>query len=248
MQPNPVKFQGIVIQYGNRIENIEFNISRPTIKPSAKVKLLGVHIDAKLNFEEHVNALCRKASWHINALCRISKYLDLPSRKAVYHAFVLSNFQYCNVIWHFCSKESQIKLEKIHKRALRVVLNDYTSSYTELLRMMKRPSLYVSRIKDILLDVYKTTNGTNPSFLCDLFTSSDIPYDVRDPYILVQPKVRTEKYGKHSFRYFGSKVWNELPMEMKNASDLEHFKSCIESWTGPECSCSSCILCFINRM
>ena len=248
MQANPVKFQGIILQSRNVEECLSFSISGATISPSSKVKLLGIHIDAKLSFDNHVDTICKKAAWHICALSRIAKHLNQQGRKSVYHAFVLSNFQYCDVVWHFCSKESQIKLEKLHRRALRVVLNDFTCSYAELLESINRPSLYVSRLKSIVTEVFKTINGLNPSFMNDMFVNNDINYELRDPSKLIQPRVRSDKYGKCSLRYHGAKLWNDLPVEIKCTENLTEFKGLIQSWTGPSCSCSHCILCVINQM
>ena len=59
--------------------------------------------------------------------------VSLNIRMSIYIAFIASNFNYCNTVWHFCSNRGLYKLEKIHKQALRVVLNDYFSSYCHLL-------------------------------------------------------------------------------------------------------------------
>ena len=46
------------------------------------------------------------------------------------------------------------KLEKAHKQTLRVVLNDYTSSYRVLSDTVPKPTLYVSRLKSIAIQAY----------------------------------------------------------------------------------------------
>ena len=40
--------------------------------------------------------------------------------------------------------------------ALRVMLNDYTSSYSDMLEVVKRPMLYISRIKNIAIETFKS--------------------------------------------------------------------------------------------
>ena len=76
-------------------------------------------------------------------------------------------------MWHFGSKSSAVKVEKVNKRALRVVLNDYVSSYPELLLKTERSSLYVSRIKTIAIEIYNCKNYINVAYVGDLFTSHD---------------------------------------------------------------------------
>ena len=91
------------------------------------VKLLGVLIDDNLSFNEHVSKLCVKAARQTNALRRIVKYIPNECRLNIYQAFISSNFNYCDTVWHFCSNRSTYKIEKVHKNALRVTLNNFNS-------------------------------------------------------------------------------------------------------------------------
>ena len=61
------------------------------------VKLLGVIIDNKLNFNEHVTRLCKKANQKLHALARISKYLGTEKLRILMKAFIV----YCPLIWMF---------------------------------------------------------------------------------------------------------------------------------------------------
>ena len=56
-------------------ENISLNIDDEIIKGSKSVKLVGVTIDNKLDFSEHVSNICKKVSKKLHALARISKYI-----------------------------------------------------------------------------------------------------------------------------------------------------------------------------
>ena len=85
----------------NDNNEVTFNVSDVIIPPSDQVKLLGLKIDKKLNFESHIGGICKKASWHIGAIARIAKFLDKQCKMKLYNAFVRSNVQYCNIIWHF---------------------------------------------------------------------------------------------------------------------------------------------------
>ena len=78
----------------------------------ACVEVLGVMIDEKLNFSEHVSSLCNKVAGQLNALSRISKYIGESSRKITYDSFIVSNFTYCAYVWHFCGKVYNEKFKK----------------------------------------------------------------------------------------------------------------------------------------
>ena len=133
MKVNVSQFQSIILKPKCVISDVEFYVSGHSLKTLSSVKPLGVKIDERLSFDDHIFALCAKASHQINALRRIVQYLTLENRMSICNAFIASNFNYCNTVWHFCSNRSLYKLEKFHKQALRMVLNDYSSSYRDLL-------------------------------------------------------------------------------------------------------------------
>ena len=165
MKVNLSKFQSIVLKPKGVIPDVEFHVSGHSLKPASSVKLLGVKIDERLTFDDHISALCAKASHQISALRRIVKYLTVDNRMSIYNAFIASNFNYCNTDWHFCSNRSLYNLEKVHKQALRVVLNDYSSSYRNILDKVSKPTLYVSRIKAIAIEAYKCKANENPDYI-----------------------------------------------------------------------------------
>ena len=126
-------------------ETMNFAVGNVTINPSQSVKLLGIEIDSKLNFDTHVHEICQKAARQINALKRLSKFLNLDSRMAIFRSFITSNFGYCSLVWHACSAKNTQKLEKLQLRALRFVYHDYTSS--------RRPSLHLGRLRTLATEV-----------------------------------------------------------------------------------------------
>ena len=70
------------------------------------MKILGIHIDSKLNFNGHIAFLYIKAARQLNVLERMKGYLDYVSRMAIYNSFIISNFNHCPVVWMFTSKSS----------------------------------------------------------------------------------------------------------------------------------------------
>ena len=69
-------------------DNVHVNIGTTQIENSKSQKLLGVGIDSKLTFEEHINRICKKASARRNALSRISYYIDPLKRRLLVNAFL----------------------------------------------------------------------------------------------------------------------------------------------------------------
>ena len=160
MEANPSKFQAILF----KCRKNDLNIGDELIKHVSHVKLLGVLIDDNLSFNEHVSKLCVKATRQTNALCRIVKCIPNECCLNIYQAFISSNFNYCDIVWHFCNNHSTYKIEKVHKNALPVTLNDYTSSYSDMLEVVKRPVLYISRFKNRAIETFKNVKGLNPKY------------------------------------------------------------------------------------
>ena len=212
------------------------------------VKLLGVLIGDELSLNEHVSKLCVKAARQANALRRIVKYIPNECRLNICQAFISSNFNYCDIVWHFCSNCSTYKIEKVHKNALRVTLNDYTSSYSDMLEEIKRPTLYISRIKNIAIETFKSVKGLNPNYMKSLFSFSTMPYCTCGGSKLVQPKVNTIIFGINSFTYQGSMIWNNLPQAVKDTTCLVACKDLIAQWEGPTCKCGFCIMCNMSKI
>ena len=103
-----------------------------------EVKLLGIKIDEQFTFNSHVSNLCQKTIRQVNAPCRLRNVASKESKFMMYKTYILSNFNYCSTIWHYCGKIPTIKIEKLNRRALRIVLNNNTSTYYELLSMSKK--------------------------------------------------------------------------------------------------------------
>ena len=235
MKVNPEKFQTSVVKKANEVNEIDLNISGQTIKPTSCVKLLGLFIDDQLTFDKHVSELCMRVARQTNALRRNVKYLTPECKIIMYTAFIASNFNYCHIVWHFCGYTNSLKIEKLHKKSLNVVLNDYLSPYHVLLEKVKRPTMYVWRMKSIGFEVFKCLHNCSPSYITDMFRISATPYDTRGGTKFIQPKVNTTRNGLKSFRYQGAKIWNELPTSIKNTEDVSEFKYRLNEWPCPVC-------------
>ena len=130
---NPSKFQAIILdKHKGNHTNRTININQKEIKAVAKVKLLRIELDNKLNFNHNINNIYKSASNQPNALIRLKYLLRFKERKVLVNTFVMSNFNYCSLVWNFSSAQSLNKIENLQKRALRFLLNDYDCTYEDL--------------------------------------------------------------------------------------------------------------------
>ena len=84
-------------------------------------KLICITIDCRLKLSEHVNTLCKKANNKTSAFSRVAAYLDQDKRRILYNTFIMSNFNYFPLIWMVCGKDANVSINRIHKRALRII-------------------------------------------------------------------------------------------------------------------------------
>ena len=216
MQANPSKFQALLLGTNVSSVNTSFNIKGSKIAPSNSVKLLGIEIDNKLNFSCHISKICKKAGQQLGALARLSKVLDQDTKMTIFNSFILSNFNYCPLVWHHCSLENSRKIEKIQERGLRFVYNDSTSTYFELLGRAQKNLLYIERLKKLAIFVFKCKHELGPVSLHNVYASKSVPYNFRDSSKLIQPNTNTTTFGLKSLKYTGAALWNNvLPKELK---------------------------------
>ena len=100
----------------------------------------------------------KKAAKQINVLFRLSNYLNIETKLLIYKSLVRSNFSYCPLVWHFCSKSSTDKMEKLQYRALRLVYSDFDSSYEDLLKNADMNTLQLTRLRKIAWEAFKNLN------------------------------------------------------------------------------------------
>ena len=146
------------------------NIIIILLKCEENVKLLGMTIDFQLNFNVQVSNICKRASKQLNVLKGTGKNLCRLGKLNIYHSFILPNFNYCPLIWHFCGEVNTKKIEKIQVRPLRFIYSDYSSSYESLLIKSQLPSLKVRRMRTIALESFKILNNLSPAYSNDLLT------------------------------------------------------------------------------
>jgi hypothetical protein len=222
LKANPDKFQLII--FGDKCNNLNsINVCGHTIISQPSIFHLGVHIDSMLSFSDHVNHLCLKASKQINVLLRLNNTLDKETKVSMYRSFIMSNFEYCPIVWTFCNKGDMDKLHRLQTRALRFVYNDFESEC--LLTKYDEISILHNNIIKIIFEMFKNVHSISPDYISSLFPSHSRPHDLRNAHNLFYNRPRTTKYGKRSFKYIGSKMWNSLPGVIKCIDDFDDFKN-----------------------
>ena len=92
MIANPDKFHAILVTKGrDGTTGVKLMIQGKQIQSENAVRLLGVKIDHRLTFDEHISDLCRKAAAQLNALKRLEGYMEFKAKEILVQTFVFSN-------------------------------------------------------------------------------------------------------------------------------------------------------------
>ena len=116
-------------------EHIFVKVGEQVIWESEQEKLLGLIVDKKLKFQEHIKRMIKTASSKLSALTRLARILPFEQKRTIMNAFIESQFSNSSypLIWMFCTKDLNNKINSVHKRALRQVYSDFTCTFDQLL-------------------------------------------------------------------------------------------------------------------
>ena len=208
------------------------------------VKLLGLWIDNKLTFDEHVKTLLKNGNQKLHALMRVSKYTDEEKLRILMKTFIESQFKYCPLLWMFHSRQINDRINSLHERALRVVYKDENLTFEQLLEKDNSFTTHEKNLQCLAILMYKVKHNLCPAPIQEIFTvnlnDTNFRNDRDGDWVI--PKVRTVNNGLETIRYRGPVTWNLVPYEIKSLKTLESFKEKIKQWKPQGCTCRLCLI------
>ena len=138
------------------------------VESSSAEKLLELQVDSDITFDKHISSICNKVAKKTNILSRLVN-ISLDKHRIVMKTFIECQFNYCPLIWMFCSSTLNNKINRFHERALRIVYSDYKSSFCELLEKDKSFSIHYKNIQGLTIKIYKILNNLSPSIMNNIF-------------------------------------------------------------------------------
>ena len=208
------------------------------IQTSESEKLLGVHINNSLSWSTHIDSTLKKCNSLLFLLNRIKKYLNIPTRKLFYNAYILNHLDYCCSVWGNANTELMTSIIKFQKRAARSILDKPIETPSEELFAELKWMTFPERVmyqKAILM--YKIMHNLTPAYLKNMFTFSKEVHDrtLRSTAdnLLYIPKPNIEHY-RNSLAYSGSKIWNSIPNHLRNAVSLQQFRKGYLEWAATQ--------------
>lgn len=217
----------------NNYGDLCISCSDKAIQSTSSVKYLGAILDQNLSGQSMVSSIIKKANARLKFLYRKQKYLTVHTKKLLVQSLIQCHFDYACCAWYSgLTKLWKNKLQVTQNKLIRFVLNMEKRSHIDQGHFRSIGWLPVDKRVDqiILGHVFKIRNGLSPEYMNQNFVSqvSIHTYSTRSSdngsYIL--PKVKG--FGIKSFSFLGCKLWNSLPLKIRNLSSLASFKKTVK--------------------
>ena len=88
-------------------------------------------------------------------------------------------FQLLPIDLAFSTKIDNNKINLTYKRSLRLLFNDYDSSFDELLEKSKSVKMHIQNLQELLIEIYKSIKNLNPSCTWEFHGANIVQYDLR---------------------------------------------------------------------
>lgn len=218
----------VAMIYGNKhtrnlpqtIPNIKMN--NDTINISQQSKNLGLLMDDQLSYDKHVANLCKSAYITLKGLYQVRDYISIEARLKLCESLVLSRLNYCDAVYGPClTVELSNRLQMVQNACIRYSLNiPYREHISPYLKQLDWLNMKTRRWIHLCCIVYSVIQSNTPLYLSQKIEKRSTAHSVetrdRDTTLSV-PIHQTEHY-KRSFTYQATKIYNQIPKELKNNS------------------------------
>ena len=122
------------------------------------------------------------------------------------------------------------------ERALRIVYNDYGSSFEDLLNKDKSTTIHQRNLQQLATEIFKVKIGIAPKIMNEIITFIEKnTYNLRSGMHLTRVNVHSTQCGTESTGNIGAKIWILVPVHMKHLKTLSAFKNHIRKWIPEDC-------------
>ena len=142
-------------------------IKGSAIESSNCEKLLGVTIDSKLSFDDHITNLCRKTSQKLHALSRVASRMSFDKKIILLKTFITSQFNSWPLVWMCHSRGLNNRINNLHESVLRIVYQDEKSDFETLLH--NSVTIHVKNLHYLVTKIFKVKNNISSEIMRDIF-------------------------------------------------------------------------------
>ena len=208
--------------------NFEVKIGKTAVKMVKSYKYLGVIIDNNLNWTEHIEMVKSKLLKAIGVLYKTRYFLNENSLYLIFNSLFMSHIRYGLLCWGRTNKTKTNEINVLINKAIRCIhFKKYNESVSNL--KITKKVLNVENLFKYELGVFmfKYINNFLPvNFNCYFKSINKVhSHSTRSSKTNFFLPRFNNKYGLQSLSYQGSKLWTELPINLKDQSHLVRFQA-----------------------
>ena len=107
---------------------------------------------------------------------------------------------------------------------------DNASTFEELLNKDSSVSIHHRNLQVLATEMFKIHRGLSPEMLRETFVPKTSSYNLRRNDTFKKCKVHSVYHGPESLSFLGPKIWDLVPLELKQSETLYSFKLKIRNW------------------
>jgi hypothetical protein len=190
------------------------------------MKYLGVEIDEKLDFKQHVDTTIKKMAKKVGFLGRIQQKLTKTAKITIYNSIISPHLDYCSSILFLANEEYLNRMQIIQNRAMRIILRCHRRTHVKtMLDNLEWQSTKQRIYMNTLVFIFKIKHNMAPDYLSSklLYTREATTHVLRNADDFRLPRYN-RTYTQNSLWHAGLNEFNKLPLNVKNSDNLNYFK------------------------
>ena len=229
---NVDKTNFMVFSIGKNCNNFNISMNNVPLERVKRAKFLGVYIDDKLSWGDHISYVATQVSKGVGILAKLKFTLPLKALRLIYLSLILPQLSYCCSVWSGANKSILNKLLILQKRAVRHITcsasRDPTSSLFASLNLLKLPDVITL---SLVIFTYRCLNNLLPTSFSTFYTTDSHvhPYYTRqsaNPH----PVLVNLNNHKRSLKYRSISIWNSLPPNFWSKPSIASLRKGLSSY------------------
>ena len=229
---NPDKTEAVTFSLAKDTNPISLCFNDVSVKGVNSHKHLGITFSADGKWSAHIEKIIKVTSKMISSLRKLKYLLSRSVLNKIYILFIRPHFEYACEVWDGCAQYQANRIEQLQLEAARIVTG--LPKYTPVKYLYFETgweTLSERRRKRKLCLFYKIQNEMVPTYLSELVPSnvaSKTRYNLRNSENITVPITRLKIYYE-SFIPSTIRMWNDIPVHVRNSSSVSTFKYAIKT-------------------